>query len=123
MQMMKKLAVQYSSLAYLLVPGTALAAAGDTIPTGSTDIQAFFLEFCNVTNWIFAFVLVAAVIAIIFSGVTFYTSGGDESKVTKARKFLQWSLVGVAIVILSKSLIAVVGSWVGVGGITAFLCT
>ncbi len=104
------------------MPGVALAAPGDPIPPGPTDIQVFFLQFCTITNWVFAFVLVAAIIAIIFAGVGFLTSGGDASKVTNARQFLMYALIGVAVTILAKAFIAVVGTLVGVPGITAFLC-
>lgn len=124
MQMFKHITVRakLAGLMLLSAPGAVFAAAGDPIPMGSTDISTFFDEFCNISNWIFAFALVAAVIAIIFSGVAFFTSGGDASKVAQARKFLTWALVGVAIAILAKALVAVIGSFVGVQGITAFLC-
>ena len=105
-----------------LAPQMVLAAGPMTIPMGSTDIEQFFLQFCIITNWVFAFVLVAAIIAIIFSGVGFLTSGGDTSKVTTARQYLMYALIGVVIVILAKAFIAVVGTLVGVPGITAFLC-
>lgn len=121
MKKLRNAVLQFS----VFLPTTVFAAAGGSIPTGSTTINAFFVEFCKISNWIFAFALAAAVIAIIFSGVSFYASGGSEQKVSQAKKFLQWALVGVAVAILSKSFIAIIGSFVGISSstpISTFLC-
>jgi len=62
----------------------------------------------NLANWVFALAIVLAVIMIIWAGVLFMASSGSEEKITKARKALIWSLVGVAIAIASKGIVYLV---------------
>lgn len=38
-------------------------------------------------------------IMVIWSGITIMTAGGSEEKVTKGKKMLTWTIIGVAIVI------------------------
>ena len=106
-----------------LFPGVVFAQAGGPIPVGSTDIAGFFRIACIASNWIFAFALVLAVAVLVFVGVTFMTARGDEQQLTTAKRYLGWALVGVAVVVLAKTLVAVVGTLVGVTAIAGFLCT
>jgi len=39
------------------------------------------------------------VIMVIYSGITIMTAGGSEEKVTKGKKMLTWTIIGVAIVV------------------------
>ena len=49
-----------------------------------------------------------AIIMIIISGYRFITSGGDSTKATEARKNLTSALIGVAIIVLARTIIAFV---------------
>jgi len=97
-----------------VLPLVALAQAGSAVPTIANPTAAgLFSVVCIVANWVFGFMLVGAVIAILISGSTFFTAQGQEQKIESAKKFLTWALVGVAVVILAKSLVMVVGNLVG----------
>lgn len=50
----------------------------------------------------------AAVIAIIFSGFKYITSGGEASKVANAKNSLIYALIGIAIAVLAQLLVRVV---------------
>jgi len=39
------------------------------------------------------------VIMVIYSGIMIMTAGGSEEKITKGKKMLTWTIIGVAIVI------------------------
>ena len=106
-----------------LIPGVVLAQAGAPIPMAAGGIEGFFTVACIASNWVFAFALVLAVAVLVYVGVTFMTARGDEQQLTTAKRYLGWALVGVAVVVLAKTLVAVVGTLVGVTAIAGFLCT
>lgn len=62
----------------------------------------------NVINIVFALVGVAAVIVVILGGVSYLTSQGDPSKVTKGKNMLITGLVGLIIVLLAFAIVNLV---------------
>jgi len=44
---------------------------------------------------------------LVWGGVTFITASGDPSKVEKGKKIILWTIVGLLIVLLSKSLVGI----------------
>lgn len=53
-------------------------------------------------------VAVAAVIAVIIGGFMFVTSNGDSGQVSKGRQTVIYGLVGIAVAILARSIVAFV---------------
>lgn len=110
-----------------LGPLVALAQGPDSpvnvpesgVPTG---IDEFYVLVCIASNWLFAFLIILAVIFLLYGAFLFFTAGGDETKVASARKNLIIALVGVAVAILAKSLILVVGTFIGVDTAGFFDC-
>lgn len=62
----------------------------------------------SVTNWLFAILLIVAVIFLIIAGFYFIFAQGDPDKVSKARSMVLWSLVGVAVAVLARGLVILV---------------
>ncbi len=58
-----------------------------------------------ILNWFVGFSVVLAVGFIIYSGIQFMTSAGDAEKVASARKMLTAAVVGMTIVLLSRTII------------------
>ena len=87
------------------VPGT-----GTGVPEG---IDAFYALICAASNWIFAFVLIVAVIVLLFGAIQFFTARGNEDQVADARRYITYALVGVAVAVLARALIFVVGNFIG----------
>jgi len=54
-----------------------------------------------------------AVIMILVAGYFFLTAGGSEDKITTARGYLVYALVGVAVALLAFALPAVIRSFLG----------
>lgn len=52
--------------------------------------------------------LPVAVIIILWIGVQFLLAGGNAEKITKARKALLWTLVGIAIILIGDGFIALI---------------
>ncbi len=109
------------------IVGLAIAIIGKGFTTLISDIlspvggganltsQGVVTVLNNLANWIFSLAIVLAVIMIIWAGVLFMTASGSEEKITKARKALIWSLVGVAIAIVSKGIVYLVQSFITTG--------
>lgn len=62
----------------------------------------------RLVNWLFTILLIVAVIFIIISGYNFVTAQGDPEKIHKARNFVLYALVGVAVAVASVGLVALV---------------
>lgn len=86
------------------------------VPTSGTitDAGGIYETLCEAANWFFAFVMVLAIIAILYSALLFFTAGGDEKKVSRARQFIFYGIVGIIVAVLAKSIIYVVGDFLDV---------
>ena len=67
----------------------------------------------KIGSWLFAILLVVAVIYIILGAFNFVTAGGDAGKIETARNNVLYALIGVAVAFLAKALIALVRTIVG----------
>lgn len=67
----------------------------------------------RVINYAFGILLVFVVLMIIISGWMFVTAGGNPERITSARKFLMFALIGLAIAVLAKGLVALVQMVIG----------
>lgn len=79
--------------------------------TGNLTSNDIVNIFDRAANYLFTFTLILAVIVFIWNGILFMASGGQEQKITTARKALTWAIVGVAIAIASKGIIMIVISF------------
>ena len=70
---------------------------------GTNNPQALILE---VTNWILNIAAALIVILIIYSGIRFMLAAGRPAEIGRAKKILQWALVGFAVVLIGKGFIA-----------------
>jgi len=67
----------------------------------------------KIITWIINIGISVAVIMIIYSALLFMTSAGNEEKVSKARKALTWSIIGLAILISSRAFIVLIKNILG----------
>lgn len=77
---------------FLTIPGSVFAQDGDY--TGS-----LLMLLDDIRILLFWIGLGIALIVIIVSGIMYMTAGGDEAKVTKAKKTLIYGIVGAAVVL------------------------
>lgn len=59
----------------------------------------------DITNVVAIFAGIAAVVMIMVGGYKFITSTGDSSKVQDAKKTIMWSVVGLVVIVLARSII------------------
>ena len=68
----------------------------------------------TILNFLFMIALVAAPLAILASAFLFVTASGNPEQVSRAKKALVWTFVGLLVILLSKGIVAVVQGLLGV---------
>lgn len=66
-----------------------------------------------ITNWIFWIALIVAPIMIIASAFIFLTSAGDPGKTKLGRDMIMWTVIGLAVIMGSKLIVALVKRLIG----------
>jgi len=100
---MKK--IIYFITIYLLLNSIVLAADNDTIFSSWEDILNFFN---NLTTIIAQFFWIGAIIAALWSGFLFLTAQDNQEKIGKAKKMIQYTVVGIIIGLLAFGLPALI---------------
>ena len=91
----------------------AIALAQETIPEGPQNLGAIVTLIETIGNWIFTFLLVLAVVMIVWAGFQFVTAGGSPEAVSSARSKVIYALIGVVVALLAKGAIAIVRTTLG----------
>ena len=104
---MKKVLIGITTASLLILP--ALVLAQDIAP--DVDI---FVALESLTNWMFTLLLIIAVIFLILAAFTFITASGDPDKVGKARNFVLYALIGIAVAVAARGLVSLVQIIMGV---------
>lgn len=98
--------------------GAQLISAGD-VPSnvasatgGETSFRAIILK---IVNFFLGFLGLIAVIMIIYGGITYVTSAGNEEKAGEAKKIIMYAIVGIIIVLISFALVNTVIGGVATG--------
>lgn len=100
---MKKILSSLLLVSFLALPLIALAEAAPAAP--ELDVMDML---DSITNWLFIILLVIAAIFIILAAYYFITAMGDPDKVSKARSFVLYALIGVLVGFAAKGLIMLV---------------
>ena len=62
----------------------------------------------NLINWVLGFISIIAVLMVIWGGVLYLTSAGDESKAESGKKTVTYAFVGLIIAGLAYGIIEVI---------------
>ena len=101
-----------ASSAALDPPDPETDVTKDTTPPTNSVEEAIN----NVMNWFFIIVLIIAVMFLLYAGFLFITAGGDPDKVNTARQNVMYAMVGVAVAVLAKGIVALVQGLMQSGG-------
>lgn len=93
------------------VEGTA-----DKIPT----LECIFPLVQNIVFWAFILAGITAVVFIIWGGIKFITSRGDQKQVQGARQILTYAIIGLILILSSYIIVALLANLTGVGCIVKF---
>ena len=62
----------------------------------------------NFLQWLLGIAGAVALLAIIYGGILYITSAGDQQKMEQGKKIVTWTLFGLMIILVSFSIIKVV---------------
>ncbi len=97
-----------STVSWLAFAGTVHAQADSVTyhpAAPAADLSAMLSNALNVTLGMLG---VIALLAFIWAGFTWMTSGGDAGKITKAKKTMIWAVAGLVIIFASYSILVLV---------------
>lgn len=88
----------------LIMPASAFALAIDDagLVTTTPSIKSIII---NIINYILGFAAAIAVLLIIYGGIVYMTSSGDEKKTASAKGILSGAIIGLLIVIFALVII------------------
>lgn len=106
----------------LLVVPTSMALAQTTgnlptLPSANetqvgTTADSLIGFICQIFNWVFLALLLAAVAFVLVAAYRYLTAAGDAAKVTLANKTLILAAVAIAVALLARAVPVIVGSFV-----------
>jgi hypothetical protein len=99
--------------------GGGVAGTSNTPTTNITSLQSVLQLFCVVFGWAFYFLIIVAVIFILFAAFKYLTAGGDPENVKKAGSMLLYAAVAIGVALLAKAIPAIIGTFLGAGTITS----
>ncbi len=88
---------------------------GDTYqPEGVSD--DFEASVMTITNYILGFITIVATLMIIYGGVLYLTSAGNEDTAARAKKTIAYGVVGLVVIGLAYALVDLITNTVVTGG-------
>lgn len=69
-----------------------------------------------IIKWLFSIAIPIAVAVIVYSGILFLTSKGNPAQVTKAKQFLTYAVIGLAIILVGSGFISLIRSILELSG-------
>ena len=75
------------------------------VPNTNSDLPSMAI---NIINMILGFLALIAIIIVIIGGFEWMTAGGNEDKVTTAKKRLTYGIIGLAIIFLAYAIVTFV---------------
>jgi len=64
----------------------------------------------NITNYVLGFIVIIATAAVIYGGIQYLVSAGDEDKISKAKKTVYGGIIGMIIAGLSYGMVIVIST-------------
>jgi hypothetical protein len=102
----------------IVPPGSAGGTAN--VPQANiTSLQSILNDLCVVFAWMFYFLIVVAVIFVIWAAFKYLLAGGDPEKVKAAGATLLYAAVAIGVALLAKAIPLVIGSFLGASGVTS----
>lgn len=110
-------AALFLSAILLFVPVLSFAQSGsplDELPGIDLTFGDVYCIFLRAMSWFFSFALVIAIILLIVNGLRYIFASGNPDAIVQAHKNLAWIAVGIAVILLSISILLIIASFLGV---------
>lgn len=98
------------SVAGVVMFPSKIFAAIDDMQVPVADPDNFDLDgmFQSIRNYFFGFIIITCVFMILWGGFDLATSGGDETKVSNAKKRILYATVGLVIAAMASVIVSLV---------------
>lgn len=97
MKKMKKI-LSIVALGALLTPVLVFGQGPEPILTHPDQVVGLL---SSLLGYFWTIMGIIVIMMLLWAGFNFVTAGGDETKITKAKHMVQWSLVGIVVMLLS----------------------
>ncbi|MEX2090616.1 MAG: hypothetical protein WD989_00585 [Candidatus Paceibacterota bacterium] len=101
-----------SSAVFLWMLGLS-ASAQEYSGVENFTIQRVFVIITGLACWFTRFALILMVVMIVFYGIKFMMSQGNQTKFDEAKKSFTWALVGVLVILGTYTIIATIANGLG----------
>jgi len=88
--------------------------------SGVATLNCIPVVFQNIVNWALIFAGVAALFFVIYAGIKYIRSGGEDEKIKSARETLTYAIIGLVVILLSFLIINLISAVTGVTCIKQF---
>ena len=96
------------TLCFLLAP-LVVFADGWTLPNQPANVPSDFKgALIDITNWLLGFVVIFGILAMVWGGINYVGSAGDQEKATTAKRVITYALLGIIIAGLAYAAVKVV---------------
>jgi hypothetical protein len=85
------------------------------IKTNAYGILCAFAVVKQITDLLFLLVTILVVTVIVYSAYLFLTSGGDPKKITDARQWLLYAVIGIVVAIIARIIPGIAIALLGIG--------
>ncbi|MFA6042907.1 MAG: hypothetical protein WCV85_04810 [Patescibacteria group bacterium] len=106
MKLNRKLLAGAISVGVLALPFAASAITienvGGTLTLGSADLKQTVL---NIITFVLGLLGLIAVIMILYGGFIWLTAGGNEDKVSSAKRIISSAIVGLVVILISWAIV------------------
>lgn len=70
--------------------------------------EDFMVSLRDITDWFIGLAIMVAVLAIIYGGVVYAAAGGDQERITSAKKSIKYAIMGLAMAGIAYAIVNVV---------------
>ena len=105
---LKTLALRAAAIVTLSTPYQAWAQLDNNVPDvtgkniGGSNLKQAIV---NIVKYILTFVAIIAVAVIVFAGIRFIISAGEEGEKEKAKKMIIYAVIGLLIIMLAQAIV------------------
>jgi len=68
----------------------------------------------NIIKWVVGFIILIAILMIVWAGINYMTAAGDQNKVETAKKILTYAIIGLLIAALAYAIVNLIIGFVRV---------
>lgn len=103
----EKILLLISTGALFIISGINRVCAFSVKVTNPISTSDFNKLVGNTLQWVLSVAGVLALVMLIVGGIMYITAGGVEEKITQAKKIITWTILGLALVLVSYAIISV----------------